>query len=66
MTRTTLFYYSSISLILGCSLIGWGTGKLFDKTFEGILIGIGIGFLFTAITSYRTHKKLLAFNKESV
>jgi|688.fasta_scaffold425914_2 hypothetical protein len=66
MKRTTLFYLSTISLILGSALIGWGIGKLFNKSCEGLLIGIGAGLLLNAMVSYRTHKKLLAFNKETV
>jgi len=66
MTRTVLYFYSTIALIVGSFLLGYGTGKLFNKTCEGILIGLGIGLLLTALTAYRIHKRLLAFNKENI
>jgi hypothetical protein len=66
VTRTALYYCSTISLIIGSFLLGYGTGKLFDKTCEGILIGLGVGLLLTALISFRIHKRLLAFNKDNV
>lgn len=66
MTRTALYYCSTIALILGSFLLGYGTGKLFEKTCEGIILGFGVGFLLTALTSFRIHKRLLAFNKDKV
>jgi hypothetical protein len=66
MTRTKLYYWSTFSLIFGNALIGLGTGKLFDKTCEGILIGLGLGLLLASITAFKIHKKLLAFNKDNV
>lgn len=66
MTRTALYYCSTIALIVGSFLLGYGTGKLFDKACEGILIGLGVGLLLTALTSFRIHTRLLAFNKDNV
>jgi len=66
MTRTSLYYCSTIALIIGSFLLGYGTGKLFGKTCEGVLIGLGVGLLLMALTSFRIHKRLLAFNKDNV
>jgi len=66
MTRVTIYYSGIISLFLGCLFLGIGIGKLFDKTCEGTLIGIGLGLLLIALTSSRIYKKLLAFNKEKL
>jgi hypothetical protein len=66
MTRSTLYYFSTIALIAGSFLLGYGIGGLFSRTCEGVLIGFGIGLLLTALTSFRIYKRLLAFNKDKV
>jgi len=66
MTKTNLYYFGIIALILGSFLLGYGTGKLFNKPCEGIFIGLGVGLLLTALTSFRIHKRLLAFNKDKI
>jgi len=64
MKRTVIYNLTLVCLLIGCSLLGYGIGKLFDRTCEGIAIGLGFGLLLTAITLYKTYQKLLAFNKE--
>lgn len=51
-------------LFLGCSLAGFGIGKLFNKSCEGLCIGGGVGLILLGFSSLRIIKRLLAFNKE--
>ncbi|MGE7926901.1 hypothetical protein [Lysinibacillus xylanilyticus] len=32
-------------IIYGCVIIGAGVGLIFDNTFPGVLIGLGIGYV---------------------
>lgn len=41
-------------IFIGCMFIGIGVGKYMDNTSVGTLIGLGVGFLASAI--YRTDK----------
>ncbi|GIH07333.1 hypothetical protein Rhe02_54000 [Rhizocola hellebori] len=38
-------------LFIGCTLLGVGIGMLFDRVAPGALIGVGVGFVLTAILS---------------
>lgn len=66
MKRVTVFYCSIIFLTIGCLLTGWGIGNLFEKKCEGILIGLGIGLLLSAITLFKIYKRLLTFDKKTI
>jgi hypothetical protein len=66
MKRGTLFYFSCISYIVGCPIIGYGVGILFDKVWASIFIGLGIGLIGAAIISSKAYKRLLIFNKEEL
>lgn len=36
-------------VIYACVVIGAGIGLVFDKAFPGVLIGLGIGYLFKSL-----------------
>jgi len=38
-------------LFAGCMFLGMGIGKIFDEAGTGMLIGMGIGFLASALLS---------------
>ncbi|WP_300566416.1 hypothetical protein [Flavobacterium sp.] len=37
------------TLFIGCMFIGLGLGTYFDKTSVGILVGMGVGFIASAL-----------------
>ncbi|WP_198508478.1 hypothetical protein [Bacillus xiapuensis] len=44
-------------LIYTCVILGAGTGLLFDNAIPGVLIGLGIGYLFKTIFFNKTNKE---------
>lgn len=40
-------------IIVGCLLIGLGIGMFFEEAGIGVLIGLGLGFLFTGLFGER-------------
>lgn len=40
-------------IIVGCLLVGLGIGMFFDEAGIGVVIGLGLGFLFTGLFGER-------------
>lgn len=66
MTKSKLFKISSVTLILGFTLIGWGIGEIFEKHFTGILIGAGIGLTLFSSTIFRLIRRMDIYNKTEI
>lgn len=63
MGKNTLFWLGLLILIIGSFLFGLGLGKLYEKQCEGMIIGLGLGLIFSAIIMFRTVRRLIAFGK---
>jgi len=63
MTKYNLFKISSISLIVGFLLFGFGVGQIFSKGFIGLIIGTGIGFISFSLIVFRIIKRMDIYNK---
>ena len=68
--KIKLFYFSTLSIIFGMSLIGLGLGVAFqfkeNKCAVGMLIGTGVGLLIASIIAYKIMKLLMIYNKEKL
>ena len=44
----------SWSVFIGCMFVGMGIGMIFDQTGNGMFIGLGVGYIASAIIESRT------------
>ena len=66
MKKIKLLKISSVALIIGFSLVGYGTGQVFGKGFIGLTIGTGIGFILFGLTLFRIIKRMDIYNKTEI
>lgn len=64
MNKNVLFIGAVMLLNFGGTLIGYGAGKLFDKSCEGTSIGLGLGMSVTSFILFSFARRLVAFSKK--
>ena len=64
MKKETQFNIALLFVIAGLVLIGWGVGRIFDHSLEGIIIGAGLGLTFSASTLLRVFRRRDAYEKK--
>ena len=61
MKNKRMIYIAITFLIAGSTLIGWGIGSIFNNSCEGLIIGLGIGFIFSAFKILKVFRILQAY-----
>jgi hypothetical protein len=64
MNKDNFFKWALYSLISGNTLIGYGIGRLFERCFEGAIIGLGLGMAIIAFILIRLIRRETAFEKK--
>jgi hypothetical protein len=64
MKKGNLFNWAVIFLIFGFSLIGWGIGKIFIRSCDGIIIGVGCGLTISSLGLLKLFRRRDAFEKK--
>jgi hypothetical protein len=64
MKKEFLLYIAILFIISGLALTCMGIGKIFDRSFEGVVIGIGSGLTISAFTLLKTFRRRDAYEKK--
>ncbi|MCX2573651.1 hypothetical protein [Pedobacter sandarakinus] len=65
MKKIRVFYLAIILTIVGFSLIGTGIGGIVDRSCIGLIIGLGSGFITTALILFKIFRRIDAFEKNN-
>lgn len=64
MKREPLFYGAVVFTVVGFTLIGLGTGKVFNTPCEGAIIGVGVGLCVTALPLFNVFRRIDSYEKK--
>lgn len=63
MKPENLFKWGIALLIIGNLLVGFGIGKVFGNSCNGLIIGLGVGLVLSSTVLFKVFRRLKAFEK---